>query len=542
MRFRPRMYLILMIFVTFGALLLISSAKAFEANKLKGPIDSDLAVIYGTEGMEPDEVIIEFKSASDCRVAQVYDNLPGVAWDSTMTYRPVARYKIIDGSTPFETITRLRKFSNIKEVYPNYRRSVAINPNDPYFQMQREEINVSLIPSAWDITTGSNTVVVSVIDTGVDTTHPDLLPNLILPGVNVREDGSDIVTDDAGHGTAVCGILGAVGNNGIGVAGVSWNVKILPIRACGGPFLDCDLFDEIDAIDISRERGVDIINMSIGGVGTITLEEKAVTEAHNAGIVLVAAAGNANPGKLYKATGDPTIDRPSLYYPAALPEVIGVGAVGNNGLKADFSNYGEDILDLMAPGVDIVTTVPDYECYLYTGEGPPYGLASGTSFATPMVSGVAALILSLYPGLSPDEVRDRLLASAFPMEGPDTNSNKINDYFGYGILNAVGAISKIASTGNAYLRVGIFTNPLIAGEVIVLVQAYKPLDAPPMVNWNLVSGGKGASFQLKPVQTRPNFYIGRFAPGQSGTVSITISAFSNGAPIPIVKAMYAASE
>ncbi|HDS29741.1 MAG TPA: hypothetical protein ENN67_01720, partial [Firmicutes bacterium] len=335
MDLRKQFSIFIVALLFLGATSLGNGVRAIETIGPIARIDSDLPVMYGTEGMIPDTVIIEFQSYADARVAQVVNTFPGVAHEKAMTHRPVARYRILDGATPFETITLLRNMPAIKEVYPNYRRSAQLIPNDPYMQLQLEAMQVARIPAAWDIQTGSNSVLVAVIDTGVDETHPDLLPNLILPGVNVREDGSELVTDDSGHGTAVTGIIGAVGNNGIGIAGIAWSVRILPIRAAGGPNLDCDLFDEVEAIDVARERKANIINLSIGGIGTISIEEKAVTEAYNAGCLIVAAAGNGNPqfpDKLYfKATGDPSIDRHSLYYPAALPEVMGVGSVDNNG-------------------------------------------------------------------------------------------------------------------------------------------------------------------------------------------------------------------
>jgi subtilisin family serine protease len=535
---RPRLLLISITILIIG-LTTLGTARAFETERPNVSIDADLPIQYSVNGMIADEVIIEFNSYAESRAAQAANALPGVDFDSMMTSRPVARYRIIDGTTPFEVITRLRNFSQVREVYPNYRRSLALIPNDPYFSLQQEELQVSQIPAAWDIETGSSDVLVGVIDTGVDYTHPDLIPNLVLPGVNVRGDAAeDEVMDDSGHGTAVSGVIGAVGNNGIGVAGLSWSVRMLPIRACGGPFLDCDLFDEVEGIDVARERGCNIINLSIGGVGTISIEEEAVTEAYNAGCVIVAAAGNGNPGKLFEATGDPEVDRHALYYPAALPEVIGVGAVDNTGQKPDFSNYGEDILSLMAPGVDIVTTVPEDEVYLYTGEGPPYGLATGTSFSTPMVSGAAALVLSHFPGLSPDDVRARLEGTAIPMAGPDNDGNGVNDYYGYGILNAAGALSQGGTSGNQYLTVAVSENPIFAGEVLVMVQALVPLDSSPTVSWSLRDGGGGGIVVCDEVETRPGFYIGRFAPPEPGNLSISVSGMSGGAPVASVQVLY----
>lgn len=527
---RPRILLISVTILVMG-LITLGGARAFEADQPNIGLDADLPIQYTISGMIADEVIIEFNSYAESRAAQAANALPGVDFDKQMSTRPVARYRIIDGSTPFETITRLRNFSQVREVYPNYRRSLAFFPNDPYWEMQQENFLVSRIPAAWEIETGSSDVLVGVIDTGVDYTHPDLLPNLILPGVNVREESvPDEVMDDSGHGTAVTGIIGAVGNNGIGVAGLAWNVRILPIRACGGPDLHCDLFDEVEGIDVARERGCDIINLSIGGVGTISVEEEAVTEAHNAGCIIVAAAGNWDPGIYYFSSGDPEKDRHELYYPAALPEVIGVGAVDDEGQPADFSNYGEDIVSLMAPGVDIVTTVPEEEVYLYTGIGPPYGMAKGTSFSTPMVSGAAALILSHFPNLSNDDVRARLEDTATRMAGPDNNGNGINDYYGHGILNAEGALRQGGVSGNQFFTVAVSENPIFDGEVLVMIQVLVPLDSSPTVSWSLRNGG-GGIVVCNEVETRPGFFIGRFAPPEPGNLTINVTGMSGGAPV-----------
>lgn len=503
------------------------------------PLESNPPIVFSTAGLITDQVIIEFNSYPEFRAAQAVNSIPGVAFDKAMSTRPVARYNITDGSLPSEVISRLSVLSNIRNVYPNYVRTACATPNDPYYQLQEEDMLLARIPTAWDVETGSADVLVAVIDTGVDYTHPDLIPNLVLPGINVREDWvPEEVMDDSGHGTAVSGVIGGVGNNGVGVAGTCWNIRMLPIRACGGPFLDCDLFDEVEGIDVAREQGCQVINLSIGGVGTISLEENAVEEAYNAGIVIVAAAGNSDPGILFVATGDPEIDRHALYFPAALPHVIGVGAVDSNGDPADFSNYGEDILSVMAPGVEIITTVPEEEVYLYTGEGPPYGKANGTSFSTPMVAGIAALILSHFPGLSPDEVRARIETSAIPMVGPDADFNGINDYYGYGIVNAYGALTQSASSGNQYLTVGVSRSPIFAEDLIIIVKSQVELDSNPIVRWASSGGEFSGSSELNEVATRPGLYMGSIHPGITGTIQISITAVANGAPIPAVNVVY----
>ncbi|MCX6646063.1 MAG: S8 family serine peptidase, partial [bacterium] len=334
------------------------------------------------------------------------------------------------------------------------------------------------------------------------------------------------------------GVIGGVGNNGIGVAGTNWTVRMLPIRAAGGQFLECDLFDEVEAIDVARTRGCDVINLSIGGVGTISLEEEAAKNAYDAGIVIVAAAGNGSPGVYFKGTGDWESDRHTLYFPAGLPQVIGVGSVDSNGQVADFSNYGEDILSVMAPGVEVITTVPEEAVYLYTGEGPPYGKANGTSFSTPMVAGVAALILSHFPGLSPDEVRARIETSAIPMVGPDADLNGINDYYGYGLLNVYGALTQSGSSGNQYLKVGVSRSPIFAEDIIIMAQAQVPLDSAPIARWTSTSTSTSGSIELHEVATRPGLYMGSIHPGVTGTLQISITAVSGGSPLPAVNIVY----
>jgi hypothetical protein len=159
-----------------------------------------------------------------------------------------------------------------------------------------------------------------------------------------------------------------------------------------------------------------------------------------------------------------------------------------------------------------------------------------------MVSGVAALIIAHFPGITPDAVRARLQNSAFPMEGPDTNGNGINDYYGYGILNAVGALVPVFTSGNDFIQVGVSANPLIPGEVLVMVQSYKQLDGPPMITWSIPGSGLGASFQLEEVASRPGFYIGRFGPGQGGNVAIIVSAMAGGVAVPKVNVSYVLAE
>jgi hypothetical protein len=155
-----------------------------------------------------------------------------------------------------------------------------------------------------------------------------------------------------------------------------------------------------------------------------------------------------------------------------------------------------------------------------------------------MATGVAALVLSHFPGLSPDDVRARLEMSAIPMSGPDADTNGINDWYGYGILNAVGAVSPTGTIGNDYLQVGVAQSPIFPGEVLVIVKALVPLSSPPIINWQMRDTYGGGIVPTNEVDTRPGLYIGRFTPDVSGNISVTVTGMSGGAPVTPVTVLY----
>src|SRR5262245_1940375 len=323
----------------------------------------------------------------------------------------------------------------------NYRVHIATIPNDPEFPSLYGLHNVGQsggtsdadidAPAAWDITTGSSSVVVAVIDTGVDYTHPDLANNIWTnPGEiadnGIDDDGDGIVDDIHGanfvgidtptgdpmddhyHGTHVAGTIGAEGNNGIGVVGVNWHVQIMALK-----FLDSSgsgtTEDAIQAVEYATmmrtQYGVNVRVMSNswgGGPYSQALLD-AINAGGDAGILFVAAAGNSG----LDADVDPM-------YPAAYdsPYVVSVAATDRNDVYASFSNYGETSVDLAAPGVEIQSTMP----------GNTYGTLSGTSMATPHVSGAAALVWSQFPDLTPLQVKARLLSGVDDISAVPGNS------------------------------------------------------------------------------------------------------------------------
>jgi thermitase len=285
---------------------------------------------------------------------------------------------------------------------------------------------------AWSVTRGSDQVVVAVIDSGVDYTHPDLVNNIwtrpeIIKayededlgavddqhGFNLVDDDGDPM-DENGHGTHCAGIIGAEGGNGIGIAGVNWNVKIMPLR-----FMDGDgagtTKDAIEAINyvIDRKRAgvnVRIISASWGSNTRSRALEDVIRKAYDEGILFVAAAGNAS------SDNDETPHYPSSYN---LGNIVSVAATSRNDQLASFSNYGARSVHVAAPGEEILST------WLEHG----FTEKKGTSMATPFVAGVAALILSQNPKMSVDDLRARLLKSVDPvpsLKGKVSSGGRIN--------------------------------------------------------------------------------------------------------------------
>ena len=308
-------------------------------------------------------------------------------------------------------VTALRMNPAVRVAEPDYLIEAARVPDDPRFPEQAGLRNVGQTggtpdadvdaPEAWDSTVGSTAAVVAILDTGVDLRHQDLAPNLARDGAGGVV-GFDFVNadaepaDDNGHGTHVAGIVGAVGNNALGVAGVCWTTRLLPVKVLDAAGRG-NTAAAIAALDFARQNGARVINLSwtVGGGGFQQLMLEALQRARDAGILVVAAAGDGG------GNSDDTPTYPASYN-ASLPNVLAVAAATDRDGLASFSNYGAGSVDLAAPGERILSTLP----------GDTYGLLSGTSMAAPFVSGAAALALSRFPALSLPALRLRLLAGA----------------------------------------------------------------------------------------------------------------------------------
>ena len=346
------------------------------------------------------------------------------------------------------------------------------NPNDPQFGQLWGLANIGQsggssgadvrAPLAWDITTGSHDVVIASFDTGIDYRHEDLADNVWrnpreVPGNGIDDDGNgfaddiygvDVYYGDSdpldidGHGTHTSGTLGAIGNNGVGIAGVTWDVQIMSIKSLS----DAGVGSSAAAIQglkymslMKREFGVNIVasNHSWFSANRSQALEDAIAESIDLGITFVAAAGN------FASNNDL-----ARWYPASYPldGIIAVAATDHEDELASFSNYGSRTVDLAAPGEAIYSTLP----------GNEYGLLNGTSMATPHVTGAVALLKSRFPGASPAQVKSALLNSVDPLES--LADKIVSD----GRLNVAAALDEMAflvNTSSPGINEVVFDRP-----------------------------------------------------------------------------------
>lgn len=291
-------------------------------------------------------------------------------------------------------------------------------PNDPGFGNQYGMHNTGQLngvvdsdidaPEAWMIHTGeTNPVTIAVVDSGVNS-HPEFADRLI-PGINTNNPSTpNLTTDGCPHGTHVAGILAAAGNNGMGVAGVNWGARIMPVRVvsgCTGTEAQCAA-----GIQWAADNGADIINMSLQYYTGTQALNNAVQYAHQAGKVLIAAAGNFQGG--------------IVAFPARFANCMGVSALNRNNTLASFSNWGPQV-DLCAAGDDVFST------WINSG----YTIMDGTSMACPHVAGIAALMKSYNPALTNVQIVDMLINTAVDVGAPG-----FDNFFGYGRANAHAAL------------------------------------------------------------------------------------------------------
>ncbi|MFN6963116.1 MAG: S8 family serine peptidase [Pyrinomonadaceae bacterium] len=389
-------------FADFGA----GSPTRGEAAKQPRHVPGELLVRYKDEN--------SVRSLNDRLGARVETDFPELRWQHV---------KLPDNIAMDDAIALYRADPNVENVQPNFIYYLAATPNDEQFGQLYGMLKIAA-PQAWDVTTGDPNVVVAVIDTGIDRTHPDLAANVWqnpaeIPSNGVDDDQNGFVDDVSGwdflnmdndpadghdHGTHCSGTIGGVGNNGIGVAGVNWNVKIMPLKTHDdtvGGSTSVSLINTFGYVTMMRNRGVNIraTSNSYGGppeAGTYDQALKdAIDAAGRAGVLNVFAAGN-------QLTVNEEEDNDRLpTYPGSYnsPSILTVAASDQNDNRASFSHYGATTVDVAAPGVGILSTVV----------GGGYARFSGTSMSTPHTAGAAALLAAAHPGLSAASIKATLM-------------------------------------------------------------------------------------------------------------------------------------
>lgn len=406
---------------------------------------------------EFDSIILDFQEAQATQIEsalQVLTEKFGLTPRLNSPFAQAEQVYIVSGDrTRLRALRRSPLAKLTERIEPNYRYHTLAIPNDPDYPKQWNLRSINLEP-AWERTKGAG-VTVAVIDTGIAQV-PDLAKTEIVEGYDFVNDRPD-ATDDNGHGTHVAGTIAQSTNNDYGVAGIAYQAKLMPLKVLSASGAG-EVADIADAIRFAADHDADVINLSLGGGGESHVLRDAIDYAHHKGVVIVAAAGNANQN--------------SATYPARYPHVIGVAALGPAGDKAPYSNFGAGI-DIAAPGGSKVDG--DLGGILQNTIDPETGAAifaayEGTSMAAPHVAGVAALVKA--SGIdNPDEVANVLQKAARTVSDDGLN------YYGAGQLDAANAV-QLAEQGKVdfhdffrWLRENGYLNPRfwIDGGVAALV-------------------------------------------------------------------------
>jgi subtilisin family serine protease len=369
------------------------------------------------------ELLVKFKEGIKASSAQMRHQAMGARVIKRIPLIDVDHVKLPEGADMKEAIIGYMKDPNVQYAQPNYIMHLFDTvPNDPSFGQQWGLRNIGQYasgtpgadisaPKAWDIVTGSyNNVFVAVVDTGIDQSHPDLFNN-VVQGYNFFNNNTD-TKDEVGHGTHVAGIIGAFSNNSIGMSGVMWQVRMMPIKVCG---IDDTVDNEVgtvicptdavaNGIVYAAQHNARIINISLGtdpGDPNPLPVYNAIDTARTFGSLVIAAAGNENNNNDLAPV-----------YPAScnLPNVISVAATDQHDLRATFSNYGYTV-HVAAPGVYILSTIPlgIYPPSCLSSPDSQFAFCGGTSMSAPHVSGLAGLIHSFYDYFDYSQIRGTIV-------------------------------------------------------------------------------------------------------------------------------------
>jgi thermitase len=417
-----------------------------------------MPAIFATGAYAPDELIVRFKSSTNAK--RINECFQGVDVHVQTEIEELHALVLTSDSGDIDgTFNYVLNCAGVLYVEPNFLLQAADTiPNDPDWGLQYGLVNIRA-PQGWDLSRGSSSVTIAIVDTGVDLNHLDLVGKLVAGYDFVNNDTDP--QDDNGHGTHVAGIAAASTNNALGIAGVSWGARIMPVKvlnASGGGTYANTATGVIWAVD----HGAQVINLSLGGTGPSSVLEDAINYAHSKGAVVVAAAGNGGTN--------------FVLYPARYPNVIAVARTDSSN-HWDGSNYGPEV-DLAAPGTSIYSTVIG-----------GYDYKSGSSMATGFVSGLAAVLKGVAGNTSPDTIESQLESTALDIEFAGWD-----EYTGAGLIQMDAAIQ----------------------------QALQEANRPTETGSSSTGGGGSAPIQIAPTNTPiPTWTASLTPPPQEATVTFT---------------------
>ncbi|HEX3072139.1 MAG TPA: S8 family serine peptidase [Ignavibacteriales bacterium] len=447
-------------------------------------------------------------------------------------------------------IDNLNKIEIVEEAEPLIITQTSVTPNDGFYNSQWGLIKINT-PATWDINTGNINLVIGVLDSGIPTqdntlSHPDLSnTNRIIQG-NDYPNETDGVIDLNGHGTHVAGIISAESNNTTGITGINWNSKMYISQAFnrdGGGTIWSFYQGVTNAVD----NGARVINFSGGAMSSSNTIEQAIVYARDHNCLIVAAAGN------YKETNPNKIVEWPAAYSNTYDNVIAVSATNSDDIIADFSSQGPEVT-VSAPGVNILSTMPNYTVRLndpnYGGYSHYYDYMSGTSMAAPIVTGLASLIFSRYPSLTPAQVREIIKQSA-----DDLGTAGFDNLYGYGRINAYKAITsfyvpEVFSTIKAALNMAISGQTIyvtgtqtLTSNIVIPSGVTLTLKSGSTINLNgyaisTINGTINAETGITINGLMAYFKTGSTLKGYSGSVQNAINTASSGQTVELLARTY----
>ncbi|UCD57310.1 MAG: S8 family serine peptidase, partial [Candidatus Hydrogenedentota bacterium] len=498
--------------VLFIALFLVTPQGALRADQFGDMFD-------------PDHVLVKFKELPSRKELNNFAVSQGLRLDRAIPRIDVFRLRISGGQGVRNVLARLVADGRVEFAEPDYIRLPTYDPNDPLFQFQWDMTLMGL-PSCWDVEKGQSSVIIAVLDTGIDLDHPDHINQLWensdeIPGNGIDDDGNgytddfngydfagdglfplpgaeDPIPDDTdvfiGHGTHVSGTIGAEQDNFQGISGEAPGTKLMAVRVLGGLLGFGYSSDICEGIVYATDNGASVINMSLGGTAKSLTEYNTLKYAWDHNVFIAAAAGNDG------NAGNP------ISYPAAYVFAMSVGATDSFDTIASFSTHNE-FVEISAPGVEILSTV--------RGGGYESSDWSGTSMATPHVAGLAALLYSMYSDIENWQVRWMLQSGVIDRGIPGWD-----EFYGFGRADC-GEVIGTLPPSNEVLRIIAPPEGVQFAPKALIALLWNPVEG--ASRYRITAGLPGGG--TRSINTLNTYYtVPPVQPVPAGTYDVTVEA------------------